>query len=480
MKKNELIWYAFERDAVPAALQGIVDTRLNGPALSFGLPRPRDGDVLIGFCERPRYQDRVVPLLIVTSEHSTSDVFSWMATYSPNVFPLSQFARVISDSDWEFLTSLPEERSHQYLHEDRWASLIFGELLAQGDSDSALSGIPFSRANACYSTAIARASLIYPKHSSAFQTCLDRLKKVESDRSFVPRPVSVSLLADVWNTLHTHEYRPDDLYASTEGLISEAIKLLLAHQRVTKANTDIHPSNFVELQSDSIEERVLAFNRLLKKVGAKTEEEIADPRINAAVASAAFLVGRGTSHIFLLRRLTKVFPSAVLWFGVLAALAGPNCWDEHWLRAVKGVEKYLRTQFNWTEPSLSDLCWHEYAWLADVYSKGEYLDGLSKNLPNVVSVEIIPGATCQMRLASSVGKVGELEKALRGETKNLREKELEFVVSQLVTLAAKAHDLVLPGKPIVPEKQSSLFEGEPVLSSKAPRKRARGGTGFDR
>lgn len=481
MKKNELIWYAFEREAVPKALQGIVDMRLNGPAITFGAPRPRDGDVVVGFCEHPNYQERIAPLLIVTNEASTFDMFSWIATYAPNTFPLSQFARVISDTDWEDLASLPEDRSYKYLHEDRWASLILGELLAQGDSDSELSGIPFSRANACFSTAIARASLIYPKSGNAFSTCLNRLKKIESDSSFVRRPVLVASFAKVWDTLHTHEYRRSDSNVSSEAQIAEAIDILLAHQSITKASSDIYLSDFLALQSDSIEERVLAFNKLLTQVGAKVEGEIADTRINAIVASAAFMVGRGTSHIFLLRRLSKVLPSAVLWFGVLAALTGPKCWDAHWLRAVKGIEKHLRIQFNWEEPSPSDLCWHEYAWLAEVYKKGEYFDGLSKNLPNVVSVEIIPGASCQMRLASSVNKTSDTDKSTRVEMKSLRERELEFVVSQFVALASRANDLMPTRKPKELEKQQpSLFEGDPVLSSKTPRKRARGGTGFDR
>lgn len=435
---------------------------------------------MIGFCERPNYQKRVTPLLIVTNEESASDVFSWTATYSPNVFPLSQFARVISDFDWEFLRSLPDEKSNQYTHEDMWASLVFGELLAQSDGEQPLSGIPFSRANACYSTAVARASLIYPKYSSAFKTCLNRLKKIELDRSFVPRPVSVSLLAGVWDTLHTHEYRIDSFYASTEGLITESIALLLSRQKGNRANADLLLSDFTELQSESIEERMLGFNKFLRKLEAKGGGEIADSRVNALIASAAFLVGRGTSHIFLLRRLSRIFPSAVLWFGTLAALVGPSCWDEHWLRAVKGIEKYLRAKFNWDEPSLSDLSWHEYAWFSDIYASGEYLDDLSKNSPNVLSVEIIPGATCQMRLASSVGKVGELEKSAREDAKNLNQKELELVVGQLVALASKAQDLVKPKNSLVLDKSSSLFEGEPVLSSKAPRKRARGGSGFDR
>jgi len=480
MKKNKLIWHAFEREAVPAALQGTVDTRLNSPALTFGAPRPREGDVVVGFGEHPSDHERAAPLLIVTNEYSTFDVFSWIATYAPNVFPLSQFARVISDTDWEFLATLPEERAYKYMHEDRWASLILGELLAQGDSNSELSDIPFSRANACFSTAIARASLIYPKKSQAFPTCLNRLRKFESDSSFVRRPVSIALLEKIWGTLHTYKYPRGDMYTSTEAQVLEAIDILLAHHSITKVTTDVHLTNFSELRSDSIEERMLAFNKLLRQVGAKFEEQVADPRINAVIAAAAFLVGRGTSHLFLLRRLTEVFPTAVVWFGMLAALVGPLYWDEHWLRAVKGIEKHLRIQFNWEEPSLADLCWHEYAWIADIYRKGQYFEGLSKNLPNSVSVEIIPGVACQMRLVSSVSRAGDAEKLEKTETKSLRERELEFVVSQLVTLAAKAQDLVPPRTKKEPEKQTSLFDGDSVLSSKAPRKKARGGTGFDR
>ncbi|MBX9722856.1 MAG: hypothetical protein K2X81_15755 [Candidatus Obscuribacterales bacterium] len=480
MKKNELISLAFERETLPAALRGSVDTRLNGPAIMFGDPRPRIGNVAVGFQERPNYQEQIVPFLIVTNEASTFDVFSWTATYAPDSFPLSQFARVISDKDWEYLTLLPVEKPYKYMHEDKWASLILGELLAQGESDADLTGIPFSRANACFTSAIARAALLYPKDSSAFLTCINRLRKIELDNNFVRKPVSVSLLTKVWDMLRTHKFNQYNSHISTEGEVTEAVHVLLAHHGITTPSTDVFLSNLSGLKSDSIEERVFAFNRLLEQVGTKSEEEIVDSQINVIVASAAFFVGRGTSHIFLLRRLNKIFPSAVLWFGALAALAGPKCWDANWLRAIKGIEKHLRLQFNWEEPCLSDLCWHEYAWLTNVYSKGEYFEGLSKNFPNVVSVEIIPGASCQMRLASSLMKPVELEKIARTEKKSRREQDLEIVVGQLVMLATKAQNLIPSGTVNTLEKQPSLFEGDPALSSKAIRKKARGGTGFDK
>lgn len=481
MNKQEIIWYSFERDAVSHALNGNVDVRLNGPALTFGAPRPREGDIVIGFAEPPVYQKRIVPLLIVTNGSSTKDIFSWLSTYAPETFPLSQFARVISDDDWKAF-SLKESRDFPvYEYEDRWAAVIVGELLAQGEGDAELASIPLSRATACFSMAVARTSLIYARQSSAFSACISRVRKIESDIRFIRRPVSVSELANVWEALQYHEHRRDDPNDSVDVKMHNAISLILSHQGVSEESVQITLKNYPGLTRNSMEERVLAFQKMVTDIGPAVANEITDSRRNSLIAAAAFLVGRGTSHIFLLRRISKVFPSAILWFGAIASIAGPKCWDQHWARAVRGVEKYLRPQFHWADPSLSDLCWHEYEWLSTVYSGGKVFDSLSKNAPNVISVEVLPGASCQMRLAATVGKNLEQEKFNERpvETSIARVQELEAWMNQVLAIAKRGEAMLQPSKR-ERQEQTSMFKDDPLLSSKAPRKRAKSGTGFDR
>lgn len=483
MMKNDLVWYAFEREAIPSALQGIVDTRRHGPSVTFGAPRPRPGDIVVGYLDHPDFQRQISPQLLVVNEESSIDVFSWLATYSPDIFPLSQFARVISDEDWNNFAPKEYSEFKEYNYQDRWASLVLGELLAQGDSETELPSLPYSRASACFSTAISRAALIYPKNSIALTSCISRLRKIEADSRFVKRPMSVGELARGWGMLQHHEFRRRDFYDSSEPTAIEAVNTLLANHGIIGGGQSPDLENYPGLRSNSMEERVLAFRQIMSD--AATESSVTDTRKNAIVAAAAFLVGRGTSHLFLLRRFGKVFPSAVYWFGALAALAGPQCWDAKWNRAVKGIEKYLNLQFNWEDPTLTDICWHEYLWLNVAYASPTAFDSIAKNSPNVVSIELVPGASCQMRLATTVGRVQDIDRNSESsvERKSARETELEGVVAQLLVLASKAQNLVtrVPHQKTSKDAvQETLFAGDPVLSSKPPKKKARGGTGFSR
>ena len=480
MNKQEIIWYSFERDAIPQALNGVVDVGQNGPTSTFGAPHPKDGEIVIGFGERTNYQQRIVPILIVTNEFSAQDVFSWLSTYTPETFPLSQFARVISEKDWKEFDLKETLDCPRYEHEDSWASVILGELLSQGESDVEVASIPFSRATACFSTAIARTALIYSRHSNAFSICISRLTKIESDSRFVRRQISVSDLALLWEVLLRYKYRRDEFHDSLEAKMNGAISIVLGYLGDLEKNVGIDLKSYPGLTRNSMEERVLAFQKLVTTVNLRFGHDT-DSRHNAIIAAAAFLVGRGTSHISLLRRISKTFPSAILWFGAIAAMAGPKCWDQHWSRAVRGIEKHLRPPFHWQDLSLSDLCWHEYDWLSANFSGDRVFEALSKNTPNVISVEVVPGASCQMRLASSIRQAQEQDKGTekQDEQRNAKYQELEAWAAQVLAIATKGQELLYSNKKSNQE-QGTLFKGDPVLSSKAPKKKAKGGTGFDR
>ena len=108
------------------------------------------------------------------------------------------------------------------------------------------------------------------------------------------------------------------------------------------------------MMDSSIEQRVVAFNSLVNEVVNSRLSDVAS--IAALLGAAAFLVGRGTSHISLLRKAAKNYPGAFMWFGTFAGLTGPSTWDVKWARAVRSIDRFVGDKFDISDPSSADLC----------------------------------------------------------------------------------------------------------------------------
>jgi hypothetical protein len=233
--------------------------------------------------------------------------------------------------------------------------------------------------------------------------------------------------------------------------------------------------NFPGLRSASVEERVVTFQRLVADI--KTIDTAGEyPALAAVVAGAVFLVGKGTSHAFLLKRVPAIAPAASAWFGLMAALAGPGVWDGHWHRACRGIEKVIRQHFEWGEPALADLAWAEYDWMATVFDGHKMFEAVSKTVAKVLSIEVMPGAICQLRLAGSSEDAGEVQRNyVEPPRSSKKEMELESSLVQFLELAAKIEGRLKlhHGSPADGNQvgQPSLFEGDKYLSSKPPKKR---------
>jgi hypothetical protein len=227
-----------------------------------------------------------------------------------------------------------------------------------------------------------------------------------------------------------------------------------------------------EFLSDSVENRVLAFQRLVSQVTDDARDASPTALANAIIAAGAFLVGRGTSHRFLLGRLPKRWAHAFSWFGLMAGLAGPSSWDGDWSRAAKGVERSLRGRFDWCSVSGADLCWPEYSWLTTTFAGKQVFAELPKMLPKVLSVEIVPGATCQMRLAvDGSAPAREMMRGDRAEAER-RDSELRTTLEQLASLALRARHLLGGQIPQRSQEQGALgFDDSEERESSTPRSR---------
>ncbi|MDY2563963.1 hypothetical protein SON66_11855 [Pseudomonas syringae] len=429
----KLVWYSYSKDLLPDSLLAASPFNSLGGNLVKG-PTSGTHEVTIGYFEEGRAKDLALPSIIVLPDKASAEIFAWLKAYAPDTSPLSQFSRIIANKEFKsYHVAFPPKIGALNLVQ-RWPSLILGEIFAQGEVDTNIDSLPLSRCLASYSNTMARASIIH-NDKMLYETCVERLKVAEADRRFVSRILKIDDLKPIWDSI--------DIHWDSEGPITKVIEIFGGSLEVEKdlfdrsdKRSSLH--NYPELLSDSVEARVVAFRALLRDKMASLDVPELRAHLSATFATAAFLVGRSTSHIFLLKGIDRVIPSVYVWFGLIAGMVGPRYWDVEWTRAAKGVEKNLRAKLDWSEPNQSDLSWSEYEWLTETYRNASPFIELPKQLPKVLSVEVLPGAACQFRLvleASSIGKNVQAETDARENNilKNL------LVELQSLTEKTKAH-----------------------------------------
>ncbi|EAY1186587.1 hypothetical protein DRW71_13285 [Salmonella enterica subsp. diarizonae] len=428
---EKMKWYVFPKDILPMVLLSSQHPDALG-GINVKNPRVNTESITLGYCDDIYYQgDYTPPSAIFLPEEKAAEIMAWLKVYAPDTYPLSQFARVLKPLELEIYDgniAIKKKRKHEF-YSHRWASVILGEILAQGESDVSLDTLPLSRSQATYSHAIARVNACHDGNKYK-NLCLERLSFLEIDKNFVPRNLLIQDLEPIWNCV--------DFDLNDVSNMSDLIDIF-SNIYFEASSALFEPNIRKELLSDSIESRVLSFRRI------STEElnyNVTRKNNNAAlkIAMAAFLVGRGTSHVFLLKSIAKNFPSVYVWFGLIAGIIGPTCWEVDWTRAVKGIEKSLRIKLDWSEPSQSDLSWTEYSWISKTFINKPPFVELPKLLPRVLSIEILPGVICQFRLA-----IESTSEKLKADSTNAAMYEintLRMILSEFYVLAEKAKNQI--------------------------------------
>lgn len=471
MTFDEICWATTDREDLLDALLGEhqpsnLDFRIQpdidsrGIRLGLGYRRVRGGGSFS------------VPSLIIIPDGTATETLSWLRTFADEASPLSQYGRVVLASEWSQFKMRRDSFSLGEQRPDRWSSIIVGEALSQIEGETSLLNLPLSRFSGCFTTPIARAALIWESDDATY-TCTNRLRQLESDRRFARRSVGVEHLLPVWaiaNARITENLPPSE---AANYVLSAAAEYFRARDsKVDPLASLLILKQGLGLSSDSIEERVGAFNQLASNILQRVQSErgtLPSALDSPLLAAAAFLVGRGTSHIFLLQRVQGFAPTAATWFGAMAALAGPRTWDKAWLKAAKGAERLLRPEFNWLETSGADICWAEFEWMAETFDSQDVFLELPKMLPRTLGIEIVPGAVGQFRLA---GASAENEpKPQQFSLHSVRERALMETVAQFINLAQRVKDqvdqsfLASGGQPV---QKSFGFDGD-VGAEKPPR-----------
>ncbi|MCB4797022.1 hypothetical protein LGR51_21250 [Pseudomonas sp. NP21570] len=426
---EELKWYVFPRNSLPEALLSAGAPELFR-ATAVGDPALVSSDLVLGYHVDDLKRRYYTPSVLILPEQKPAEIMAWLKIYAPETSPLSQFGRVLSLSDYRLIQKRTT-KAHKYTKQPgRWSSIILGEILAQGDMESSIEALPLSRAQATFSSAIANAAMYY-SDESLVENCIGRLEQLEKDGRFVTRTLAVNDLKLIWQT--------SDETLGTDYGVSSILKLFATPNErgsdlFSSSSSFSGLSDYPDLLSDSVESRVLAYRKFLDTV-LGLGSEYRTKYLAANIAAAAFLVGRSTSHAFLLKSISREFPAVYAWFGLIAGLAGPRYWGVDWARATRGIEKNLRAKLSFSEPSHFDISWDEYRWLTKTYSNNPLLE-LPKQLPKVLSIEIFPGSICQLRLKLEPSEHAEPKPSLGIDTQELD--NLRNAISGFIDLAEKA------------------------------------------
>lgn len=433
-----LKWHSENREDVVAALRGGDRLAMYGsgvpeqPAFDFVSYAVNDADDI---------DDRHVSMVLLGNERK--EFFSWVATYAEDVFPVSMCARVLHRGDWDSLhldslRDMPGRKGSSV-----WASVVLGELLGQSAGDIDVSSVPIGRALACFSYAIARTELLYPGNSYATAEAAERLALIERDARLGHRVLGVEALSSVWavpkqlaHLSRSHLSCMDTVLKVVEAIDPDAGRLL--------RDVDI-------LSSDFAEHRVEGFDALVDMLlHRRPLRGSSDKSVPAALAAAALMVGRGTSHLQLLGTVAQEMPQVFAWFGVLAGILGPEYWDLAWTRSAKSVERLLSRPFRLDEPVQADLCWAEFEWMSETYAAPDIFNDIPKSTPRSLAVEVLPGVDFQFRLTVK-GAVAE-----HGPDASQAPAVAPHVVDQALKFLEVAQSLLRGDRKTA--KQSELFD----------------------
>lgn len=447
-----LNWHSADREQVIDAL------RRGGTSSLFGssLPSGNDlGQVRYAVSDDDDTVNRRVKVVLLGDERK--EFFSWTSTYAEDVFPVSMCARVMPMSDWAGLEFDHRSDWVDFKDSSVWASIVLGELLGQSQ-DVDVASAPIGRAPACFSYAAARAELLYPGNSNASTEVTKRLTSTGRDGRFGRRAIGPEALSPVWSICRQLSHLPREDLASPATIIKvldavdpEAAELL--------SSTELLSSDFAELRIEGFDVLV---DRLLSR-RSPTKRRVGG--IAPALAAAALLAGRGSSHIQLLGPVRRELPEVFAWFGMFAGLLGQAFWDLAWTRGAKSVDRLLRQPFRVDEPVRADLCWTEFEWLSEMFSTGDVFTELPKNAPRSLLVEVLPGVEFQLRLPS--------REPVNEQASTLNEPAISSkAVNDALKFLEAAHSLLRGDSP---NKQTELFG---TASPPQPMKKAKaGGTG---
>lgn len=383
---------------------------------------------------------RGYPCLLLVSEEKISDIFSWAHTYSQKIFPFSQFCRIMTFDDFDRLSRSSDKMAISTISSisQSWASVVLGEFLSQTEGQFDLPGIPYASVNSCYSQVMANIASTF-ESESLFDLAGKRLLQIEIQQKLGMRPVSINVLNGVWTLLlrlQGSRFNMTNIASVTEGNLSSVHMEPLFKEDVNISM--LIRSKFQDLFSDSIEARVVAHAQLCRHAHLETDSSLDITTAAQLIALGVILVGRGTSHHFMLKEQSKKYPGAYIWFSLFAGLLGPNYWDESWSVSVRGIQKYGHTSPHILSHISADICWREYDWMSKTFTGIREFLSIQRQSPRLLNIEIFPGSVFQLRLSDGNAGNAPLSRESNENRDDKQNEDVRKVLEGFIDLADQA------------------------------------------
>lgn len=334
------------------------------------------------------------PPIVVVKDEAFDPTMAWLYTYMEEAMPLSIFCGLFTQRDLPLLVKPAEVYVRAPL---AWSSIIVGEILARSGTVGSLDDVSMAWVNSSFSMPAALTYCCHPSSNDTQREFLARLASIQDNDQFGRPDFRLEGCADIWEICHL----VGSLRRDSRDAVEFCTSLIYAEGQNSYAeeggqhqlrNLLEHPG----FASNSLEERLRAFDEAVIKL---ERIDLKDADRAFAAAAAAYLVGRGTSHIHLLNGKNNGL--SFMWFSLLAAVGGEDAWDPKWFRLVRRIDSHL----NFCYPqalkgdSQHDLSWREFDWLMSSRSALESIRSMVKLVPNFVTVEVIPGIPLQVRVS---------------------------------------------------------------------------------
>lgn len=275
----------------------------------------------------PRTQP-ALPVLLVTPDGRTREWMGWIATYLKQIRPFTAFCRVIERSELTAFgkNSLNPPSSNLV---NALVGLVLGELLFTTDflrRDSAES-ITFSDCAGSLSFVLARAAILGNKtlnsNADILAQCSEKWQRARQLTRQQEYAFPIQAIIDIVETIsnadsgHFPNLLFEKIYTSTfleDGVNSEVLKELSRYAPIDRILT---------LMQGTREERVACFEDLCREFVPHSSMSARETALLLGYLASRIAPGSLT-HTGLLVPWLKKYPTAMLWYSVLAALVKGN------------------------------------------------------------------------------------------------------------------------------------------------------------
>ncbi|MBK1880984.1 hypothetical protein JIN85_01075 [Luteolibacter pohnpeiensis] len=377
ISRSELLSFIFSRDR---------SHRTSSP--------PKSRRLLAGF-EGYHSNSEERPEVLVIEDEDAEDLMAWLYAFAADFMPLSMHFQVVLASDFDAI--MRTDSFSNPIFEPVWASMILGEFMMRGRGSKVLKDFYISWIETSCSYSLLAALQVYGDNKLIYDTFIGRLRRLKANEQLGFPELRLETLEVAWKVCIDLPDRAYQFEREDEFLFVQRLFHLLessANRQFSHEFLDLLYSSY--FKSDSVERRLTGFDQVVRKC---SDQNLSDQtEVGFYLGAAAFLVGRGTSHLGLIDRPASSFPSAYLWFSILAGLCGKNSWDPRWFELIRRITPFLRSKrLEGDKPA--DLCWVEFSAMERSRESLSFAKDIVRIFPSSLVLELIPNVHFQIRLA---------------------------------------------------------------------------------